>query len=215
MSKDTLIRKLDQPLSPSRVKFREKSKTQLSYLSGADVERAANTIFKHAWSSETTQLVKLYERAYSKTKTNGTTVDMVEVAYMAKVRVLVDINGVSVVREGCGAGNGQSSALNPFDAHELAIKEAETDARKRALKTFGDQFGLSLYEKEINLAHEYADAQKFDIDYVDLTRKIATETSDAELRNLYRDYDGPFKEEVLAHIMVRRKELYRQTGGNK
>ena len=33
-------------------------------------------------------------------------------------------------------------------AHESAIKEAETDATKRALMTFGNQFGLALYDKE-------------------------------------------------------------------
>ena len=32
--------------------------------------------------------------------------------------------------------------------HESAIKEAESDALKRALKSFGDQFGLSLYDKD-------------------------------------------------------------------
>jgi DNA repair and recombination protein RAD52 len=28
------------------------------------------------------------------------------------------------------------------------VKEAETDARKRALMTFGNQFGLALYDKD-------------------------------------------------------------------
>ena len=32
-------------------------------------------------------------------------------------------------------------------AHESAIKEAETDAMKRALVTFGGRFGLSLYDR--------------------------------------------------------------------
>jgi hypothetical protein len=38
--------------------------------------------------------------------------------------------------------------LNPGEAHESAIKEAETDAMKRALTTFGNPFGLALYDKE-------------------------------------------------------------------
>jgi hypothetical protein len=33
-------------------------------------------------------------------------------------------------------------------AHESALKEAETDAMKRALMTFGNPFGLALYDKE-------------------------------------------------------------------
>jgi hypothetical protein len=36
----------------------------------------------------------------------------------------------------------------PGEAHESAIKEAETDAMKRALSTFGNPFGLALYDKE-------------------------------------------------------------------
>jgi len=38
--------------------------------------------------------------------------------------------------------------LLPGEAHENAIKEAETDATKRALSTFGNLFGLALYDKE-------------------------------------------------------------------
>jgi hypothetical protein len=53
-----------------------------------------------------------------------------------------------VVREGTGWGTG--SAANPADAHERAIKAAETDATKRALATFGNRFGLSLYDKDQN-----------------------------------------------------------------
>ena len=40
---------------------------------------------------------------------------------------------------------GESSALSPGQAHEFAAKAAETDATKRALMTFGNAFGLSLY----------------------------------------------------------------------
>jgi hypothetical protein len=36
------------------------------------------------------------------------------------------------------------------EAHESALKEAETDATKRALATFGNLFGLALYDKEQN-----------------------------------------------------------------
>ena len=48
-----------------------------------------------------------------------------------------------IVRESCGAG--ESNAASPGQAHEFAAKAAETDATKRALSTFGNSFGLSLY----------------------------------------------------------------------
>ena len=63
-----------------------------------------------------------------------------EVTYIARVRVTVG----DVIRDGTGAGT--SNQTNVSKNHENAIKEAETDARKRALMTFGNQFGLSLYD---------------------------------------------------------------------
>src|SRR3546814_9671296 len=63
------------------------------------------------------------------------------VNYMAKVRITVG----GVLREGCGFGQGIDKDVG--QAHESAIKESETDAMKRALMTFGNQFGLALYDK--------------------------------------------------------------------
>jgi hypothetical protein len=54
---------------------------------------------------------------------------------------------LTITREGCGSG--EARALTPGQAHELAIKAAETDATKRALATFGNPFGLALYDREL------------------------------------------------------------------
>jgi hypothetical protein len=68
------------------------------------------------------------------------------VTYTARVRVTVTAGGqVPLVREGSGAGHGIDVDLG--QAHESALKEAETDAMKRALMTFGNPFGLALYDK--------------------------------------------------------------------
>jgi hypothetical protein len=53
---------------------------------------------------------------------------------------------ITIVREGSGTGEGK--AATPGQAHELALKGAETDATKRALATFGNPFGLALYDRE-------------------------------------------------------------------
>ena len=53
---------------------------------------------------------------------------------------------ITIVREGSGTGEGK--APTPGQAHELALKGAETDATKRALATFGNPFGLALYDRE-------------------------------------------------------------------
>ena len=70
------------------------------------------------------------------------------VSYLAKVQIIVQTpnSKENVVREGIGAGHGISR--NPGEAHEAAAKEAETDAMKRALTTFGNRFGLALYDKD-------------------------------------------------------------------
>jgi len=68
------------------------------------------------------------------------------VAYVAKVRISVRARDTVVVRE--GSGSGEARAFSPGQAHELALKSAETDATKRALTSFGNVFGLALYDKE-------------------------------------------------------------------
>jgi hypothetical protein len=66
--------------------------------------------------------------------------------YAARVRIRVSAGENVVCREGSGVGNGTGATLG--EAHEKALKEAETDAMKRALTTFGNLFGLALYDKE-------------------------------------------------------------------
>ncbi len=48
------------------------------------------------------------------------------------------------------AGGGVGLVTEPFtvEMHEKAYKEAETDGMKRALRNYGDQFGLSLYDED-------------------------------------------------------------------
>src|SRR4029079_9619059 len=67
-------------------------------------------------------------------------------AYTAKVRVSVRAGERKIVREGSGTGEGKAPTLG--QAHDLALKGAETDATKRALATFGNPFGLALYDRE-------------------------------------------------------------------
>jgi hypothetical protein len=54
--------------------------------------------------------------------------------------------GTTLIREGSGAGHGIDFVLGR--AHESALKEAETNAIKRALMTIGNPFGLALHDKQ-------------------------------------------------------------------
>jgi hypothetical protein len=62
---------------------------------------------------------------------------------IARVRITVQADGATVIREGHGTGEGHGSS--PGKVHDISLKAAETDATKRALATFGKPFGLALY----------------------------------------------------------------------
>ena len=122
---------LKQPIDPKVVAFRKQGNMQLAYLESWYVINEANRIFGFdGWSSETIQLDCVQSDEFC-------------VTYIAKVRVTVG----DVIREGVGAGHGKGERVNLGDKHESAVKEAESDARKRAFMQFGSQLGLSLYDR--------------------------------------------------------------------
>jgi len=122
---------LNQPIDPKVVAYRKQGNMQLAYLESWYVINEANRIFGFdGWSSETIQLDCVQSDEFC-------------VTYIAKVRVTVG----DVIREGVGAGHGKGERVNLGDKHESAVKEAESDARKRAFMQFGSQLGLSLYDR--------------------------------------------------------------------
>ena len=122
---------LNQPIDPKVVAFRQQGSMQLAYLESWYVINEANRIFGFdGWQSETVQLDCVQSDEFC-------------VTYIAKVRVTVG----DVIREGVGAGHGKGERVNLGDKHESAVKEAESDARKRAFMQFGSQLGLSLYDR--------------------------------------------------------------------
>jgi DNA recombination protein Rad52 len=132
---------LSADLNRSHVKEREQAGRKLSYIEGWLAIAEANRIFGYdAWTRETFD-VKCVAEKERKIGRPPNTRDGWSVSYIAKVRVTVD----GVIREGIGSGHGIDADLGL--AHESAIKEAETDAMKRALMTFGNPFGLALYDK--------------------------------------------------------------------
>jgi hypothetical protein len=134
---------LKTPLNKAHVKTRRQGGKQLSYLEGWHLIDEANFTFGFdQWWRETISFscVNQQERLIGENKRNGW-----GVTYIAKVKITVYANGLNIIREGCGAGHGIDVDLGL--AHESALKEAETDAMKRALMTFGYRFGLALYDK--------------------------------------------------------------------
>lgn len=140
------IKALSAPLDRSTVKQREQGGRKVSYIEGYHAENEANRIFGfHAWDRETVDIRQVAEKP-RKIGKGQYEKDGWGVSYIAKVRITVTTpEGHEVIREGVGAGHGIDADLG--QAHESAIKEAETDAEKRALKTFGNPFGQALYDK--------------------------------------------------------------------
>ena len=74
-------------------------------------------------------------------------------SFALSIAAPASLSAVSVRRwryNDCAGGirDGEGKAPTPGQAHELALKGAETDATKRALATFGNPFGLALYDRE-------------------------------------------------------------------
>ena len=139
------ITALAAPLDRAKVRQREQGRSSVSYLEGWQVIAEANRIFGFdGWQRETVALrcVNQIERTIGRDNRPGW-----GVTYTARVRISVSTAGQpALIREGCGAGHGIDTDLG--QAHESALKEAETDAMKRALMTFGNPFGLALYDKQ-------------------------------------------------------------------
>ena len=141
MFTDKQIQALRYNLDGSRVKTRQQGNVNLSYLEGYDLIDTANTVFGFGnWSYSVSTLEQVSEEINEKNNK--------VIGYKAVVNVVVqDLHhSKHTSREDCGFGTG--IAKQYADAHESGAKEAVTDALKRALRTFGSQFGNALYDKQ-------------------------------------------------------------------
>jgi hypothetical protein len=120
------------------VKTRVSHGTPIRYVEGWHAIAEANRIFGYdSWDRQT-----LAPRCLWRESQRGETACF----YATKVRITVRAGDSIIMREGNGTGLGRASS--PELAHEIALKAAETDATKRALATFGNPFGLALYDKD-------------------------------------------------------------------
>jgi DNA recombination protein Rad52 len=132
---DKQVHALRRRLNGAHVRTREAHGRELSYIEGWHAIAEANRIFGHdGWDRETTE-----SRCVVSREVRGT----FHAVYIAKVRIIVRAGDKLITREGHGTGEGRSSSAG--EAHEMGLKIAETDGTKRALATFGNPFGLSLY----------------------------------------------------------------------
>ena len=144
---------LNQELDLNRIKTREKGNINLSYIEGFDVIDTANLIFGYGnWS----YLISSLTQVSQEQNHNQNFV----VCYKAVVKLIVkdENHSKSTSRQDVGFGTGVAKSL--ADAHEGAAKEAVTDAIKRCFRSFGNQFGNSLYDKTKNHQNQESSYQQ-------------------------------------------------------
>ncbi len=143
------IAALSAPLDRARISSREQGRGRVNYLQGWVLIEEANRIFGFdGWQRQTLscQCVTQAQRLIGSKSEGRPQKEGWGVTYIARVRITVNAGERGLlIREGTGAGHGIDVDLGL--AHESAIKEAETDAMKRALVTFGNPFGLALYDR--------------------------------------------------------------------
>jgi len=152
------------PIRPERVSKRE----GMSHLEAYDVRAHLNRIFGFArWSGEVLSMDLCFEQVFeqvavtnakgekrwvvSDTGATGATGEkrwVVSVGYRALYRLTIKSpDGVRLAPyTESAAGDAVNFPINKRgDAHDFAIKTAESQALKRCATNLGDQFGLSLY----------------------------------------------------------------------
>lgn len=131
---DDQVSELLKPIDPSRV---GKDGKGFSHVEAWDIRRRMNQIFGFgAWSADVECMELVSEREVQgrdgKTRWN--------VVYRARCT----LSASSATYTEWAAGDATNPSL--ADAHDQAIKTAESQAFKRCAVNLGDQFGLSLYK---------------------------------------------------------------------
>lgn len=194
-------KELDKKLDKAHVKTRKQSGFTLSYIEGWHAIAEANRIFGFdGWTRETIDLIENHTPFKNK---NSNYV----VSFRAKVRVTIK----GVAREGIGHGSGVSFNLN--DAYESAIKEAETDAMKRAFMTFGNVFGLALYDKkQENVEEVKPEVKPFTgEEFTALQKEIRESATHAELNTAREKATAAKPRMTKAQIDTIKKEVLKAT----
>lgn len=155
MFTEEIKNELGKKLQAGVVEQRKGGGGTLSYVAGHHVIREANRIFGFdGWNDHLVAYQIVQEEQVTKKGNNGE-YTLWYVSYTAEAKV--EAHGV--VRSGAGFGQGQDA--DKGKAHESALKEAATDALKRAMVKFGDPFGLALHDKSGSyIEHEPRAAQR-------------------------------------------------------
>ncbi len=157
---EQILWRLRQPLNMNRVKRRQApGQGTVPYLEGYDVIEAANDLFLFRWSFDLLsephimrwyKVVTFYDQRLKKKvpvlgEDGKPTTEIAGIAYITG-RITVELDGKAYSHADAGrcTFNGDSP-----EALDMAIAGAVTDCLKRCFRQLGEQFGNSLYDKEV------------------------------------------------------------------
>lgn len=152
--------KLRQPLNMARVKRRQApGQGTVPFLEGFDVIETANELFRFRWSFDLlgeTQILR-WEKAVTfydqRLKKKAPVLDADGKPTTESVGVAFTTGRISIELEGKPYSHADVGRCTFFgdtpEALDMAIAGAATDCLKRCFRQLGEQFGNSLYDKEI------------------------------------------------------------------
>ncbi len=155
-----ILERLQQPLDMSRVKRRQApGQGSVPYLEGYDLIETANQIFEFGWSFDLLsephvmrwdKIVTFYDpRSKKKLPVLGEngqpTTEMAGIVYVTG-RISVEIGGKPWIHADVGRCIFMGDTPEALD---MALAGAVTDCLKRCFRQCGEQFGNSLYDKEV------------------------------------------------------------------
>lgn len=133
---DRQVKFLGMDLGSGRTHTRSQGGRSFSYLEAWDIRRHLIRVFGYAgWSAEVLDAECVVDRP---TETSGGK-QAFQVAYRVTLRLSVP--GATYTEVAVGG----ATLPDLVQAHDMAVKTAESDALKRAAVNLGTQFGLSLY----------------------------------------------------------------------
>lgn len=138
-----LLKELDAPIPRSAVSTREGGGgKKLNYLTGFYViDRLNKTLGQGNWSYEIKDLRLVREGTIKRYDT-----EVFSCNYVCSLTLYGAVGHTNFSFNDVGYGDG-TDKVDPGKAHELAVKEAVTDALKRCARNLGMSLGLALYDK--------------------------------------------------------------------
>ena len=199
------LKMLDAKLDPRLIASRSQGGADLSYLETQDAIQILNHIFGQAnWDIVTSELKEVQREEREK---NGK--QQFLVGYTAQSSLTVKfINGVTVVKNDVGAGNG-TDYQGYYSTSESSVKEACSDSLKRCARHLGNSLGLALYDKQKRrVGYDEHTVLLYPVTSAELRSEATKSTVAKELTKAYLESTGKKLLSELSDVEI--SEVFKQ-----